>query len=638
MKKIFFTLAILSFSVVMFATTTRYVSPTGSNTAPYTSLGTAANDIQTVINASVAGDIIMVDDGTYTLTTKIAVTKGITIKSINGYASVIIDGNNVTKCFEINHASAIIDGFTIMNGYNPSSFGGGVNIISGGTIQNCYIHDNQARDGGGIAVDNDGYVLNCIVENNLASDNGTSGYGGGIRLLNGGEVRNCLVTNNTSVKYGGGINIWSAGDVYNCTIVKNKAPYGGGIRTRNNSRVKNTIIYYNTLMDGSTVDNYNVDGAGYYYYNCCTTPALSAAYSTNSISSTPDFEDITLGSENYHLKSTSACIDAGLNFGWMVDTYDLDGNDRIYNVVVDMGCYEYKPGIADEDGDGIEDGDDDYPEDADRAFKNHFPAAGFGSLAYEDLWPGKGDFDFNDVVVDYRFETVTNAQNYVVEIFATFVAKATGAFYHNGFGFNLPTADNGLNSDLTVSGYDHQEGYINLEGNGLEQGQSHPTIIAFDDIFNLLPHPGMGLGVNTEEWAPFVPFDTITITIIPTQNTYVANDFDLVNWNPFIIIDGERGREVHLKDYAPTDLADPSIFGTVEDDSEPGNGRYYVTANNLPWAINIPVTFDWPQEKKDISWAHLHFIEWAESLGTVYTDWYEDIVGYRYEPAIYQVP
>ncbi len=84
----------------------------------------------------------------------------------------------------------------------------------------------------------------------------------------------------------------------------------------------------------------------------------------------------------------------------------------------------YLPPVADVDGDGIPDDQDDYPNDPLRAFDNYFPAAGFGSLAFEDLWPGKGDYDFNDVVVDYRFQTVTNALNQVVEIFGTFYGKS----------------------------------------------------------------------------------------------------------------------------------------------------------------------------------------------------------------------
>ena len=184
----------------LLATTTRYVSPGGSNTPPYTSLATAANTIQTAINACAAGDLVLVNNGTYVLSTKITVTIGITIRSINGAALTIVDGNGVTKCFEINHANAIVEGLTIQNGYNPAGFGGGVNILNGGTVQNCIIQDNQARDGGGVAIDDDGLLQNCWIKNNLASDNGVNGYGGGVRLLNDGEVRNCEITDNVSMK------------------------------------------------------------------------------------------------------------------------------------------------------------------------------------------------------------------------------------------------------------------------------------------------------------------------------------------------------------------------------------------------------------------------------------------------------
>ncbi len=302
-------------------------------------------------------------------------------------------------------------------------------------------------------------------------------------------------------------------------------------------------------------------------------------------------------------------------------------------------AYKDNDVLTDADGDGVADVDDDFPSDPDRACIIYFPAAGYGSLAFEDLWPAKGDYDFNDVVVDYRFSTVTNAQDYVVDITASIVAKASGAGLHNGFGFNLPLADNGLNNDLTVTGYDHQEGYITIDGTThLESGQSHPTIIVFDDIFNVLPHPQIGVGVNTEEWQPFVPFDTTTILLTPVQNTYVANDFSLVEWNPFIIVNKNRDVEVHLKDKPPTDLANAALFGTDDDDSDPGSDRYYVTANNLPWAIDVPSSFDWPKEKVDISLAYLHFIEWAESLGVDFDDWYLSTQGYRTDSNIYEVP
>jgi hypothetical protein len=61
----------------------------------------------------------------------------------------------------------------------------------------------------------------------------------------------------------------------------------------------------------------------------------------------------------------------------------------------------------DSDGDGVSDQFDDYPDDPLRAFNNFYPSEdGFGTLAFEDLWPGKGDFDFNDMVIDYSINQI----------------------------------------------------------------------------------------------------------------------------------------------------------------------------------------------------------------------------------------
>ncbi len=295
---------------------------------------------------------------------------------------------------------------------------------------------------------------------------------------------------------------------------------------------------------------------------------------------------------------------------------------------------------GDSDGDGVPDDFDDYPQDALRAFDNHFPAAGYGSLAFEDLWPGMGDYDFNDVVVDYRFKTVTNASNKVVEVIASFVLKASGASLRNGFGFNLPNASANLISQLNevqVTGYESTSNFISLQSNGFEASQSKPTIIVFDDFFSVMEHPGIGLGINTEQDKPFVEFDTLTLLIKPSGTQFTLADFKFEQWNPFIIVNGERGKEIHLPNRPPTDLADLSLFGTYEDSSNPSSGRYYKTVNNLPWAINIVSEFVWPLEKVSIVEAYKHFFDWAKSAGAEFGDWYEDKTGYREPTKLYTV-
>ena len=175
-----------------------------------------------------------------------------------------------------------------------------------------------------------------------------------------------------------------------------------------------------------------------------------------------------------------------------------------------------------------------------------------------------------------------------------------------------------------------------LNTNGTEQGQNKPTIIVFDNAFDVLQYPGSGYGINTIPGITYVSPVTITIHITYTPNTYTAADLDITHFNPFIIVNKERGKEVHLPDYAPTALVNPAYFGTGDDKSNPSQGKYYKTANNLPWALNLSSTFSYPIEKAEITKAYLHFIDWVLNNGTLYTDWYTNTAaGYRDNNYIY---
>lgn len=267
---------------------------------------------------------------------------------------------------------------------------------------------------------------------------------------------------------------------------------------------------------------------------------------------------------------------------------------------------------------------------------NNYPATGYGTLAYEDLWPSKGDYDFNDMVIDYRFVITTDNNNMISQLDGTFILKAFGASYENGFGFQLSEAIDA--NDLTVTGYELTSDVVTLSGNGTEAGQSKPTIIVFDNAYEQMAYPGTGIGVNTSPGATYVQPDTLKIKIIFPANQYSFNDLDIANFNPFIIVNLDRAVEVHLPNYPPTDLADLSLLGQSEDASNPGAGTYYKTANNLPWAINIYESFEYPIEKQEIIWAHLKFAEWATSGGVLFPNWYQNLSGYRNNALIYQAP
>ena len=292
---------------------------------------------------------------------------------------------------------------------------------------------------------------------------------------------------------------------------------------------------------------------------------------------------------------------------------------------------------GDMDCDGCTDNVDDYPTDPTRCFNNYYPASGFGTLAYEDLWPGRGDYDMNDVVVDYRFNTITDHNNNVVEIYGTFVLKASGAYFNNGFGFQIPT-NNVDPTTMTVTGYNLSHSIVSLNSHGFENGQTKPTIIVFDDFLSIMPNPGCGIGVNTTPGCAYIAPVTITIHITFSSPQYQMSQTNIENFNPFIFVGLDRTHEVHLPDYVPTSLANPALFGTYDDNSIPSANKYYKTVNNLPWAINVYNSFDYPKEKVDIINTYLHFVDWVTSGGILYPDWYQNNPGYRNAANIYTHP
>ncbi len=62
---------------------------------------------------------------------------------------------------------------------------------------------------------------------------------------------------------------------------------------------------------------------------------------------------------------------------------------------------------GDTDGDGVDDENDAYPTDPDRSTDQYLPSENtYGTMAFEDLWPSEGDYDFNDMVVNYNWHYV----------------------------------------------------------------------------------------------------------------------------------------------------------------------------------------------------------------------------------------
>jgi len=106
-------------------------------------------------------------------------------------------------------------------------------------------------------------------------------------------------------------------------------------------------------------------------------------------------------------------------------------------------------------------------------------------------------------------------------------------------------------------------------------------------------------------------------------------------YNCFVIVNGNRGREVHMVDYAPTDLVDLKLFGSGADKSNPDIKRYYQNKDNMPWVLHTPEPLVYPIEKENIIDCYPYFTEWAKSEGRSYIDWYKDMPGYRVKSKLF---
>ncbi|NLF62496.1 MAG: hypothetical protein GX574_15255, partial [Lentisphaerae bacterium] len=289
---------------------------------------TAMQSIQTAIDAAEEDDIILVTDGIYAPID--AANKAITIRSVNGAKKTIIDGVEVERCATFGESDAVMEGFTLQNGY--ATEGGGA---YGGTLTNCTLTGNSAEFGGG--------AYNCCLEDCtlvgnttlVASDGEDDEEGGGnadgdgdgenIGRSGGGacysDLTNCTLTGNSAEVGGGAYH----SILTNCTVTRNSANYCGGVY---DCELYNCIVWGN-----SAPGNANHVESSFMY--SCTEPMPSAG--EGNISDDPRLVDAASG--DCRLRVGSPCVDAGNNDYVEVAT-DLAGNPRISNGTVDMGAYE----------------------------------------------------------------------------------------------------------------------------------------------------------------------------------------------------------------------------------------------------------------------------------------------------------
>lgn len=303
---------------------------------------------------------------------------------------------------------------------------------------------------------------------------------------------------------------------------------------------------------------------------------------------------------------------------WSVDVTAEDSKGVVSSTV----SYDFPTVTNDKDGDGVEDDEDDYPEDASKAFDSYYPAQdSVNTLFFEDTWPGMGDYDFNDMVAEFNYKFISNSSNSVVEMVLTMDLKAKGAGDHNGIALKLDD----ISSDLIASA----EVTINGESASIspESGNGDDTVFILEqDTGKYMPEDYPYAFYNTEDGddRPAIP---LKLKVVFTQQTIFkvmgmsGLNVEDAPFDIFIFKTHERGREIHLRNMKPTAKVDTDLFGTGDDNSDGGN-IWYVTNSNLPWAVEVSGSVAHPLEKNDFIFAYPEVSQWATSNGVQNRSWY----------------
>ena len=219
-------------------------------------------------------------------------------------------------------------------------------------------------------------------------------------------------------------------------------------------------------------------------------------------------------------------------------------------------------------------------------------------IAFEDLWPSTGDFDFNDLTMSNQVVINKDANFNLLTADFKVSIDAIGASIHNGIGMMLYDNDgNSFSNNIITS----------VEGNVTLDSENVNGLILTNDVFDAIDEYYQNNGSG-----PTKTPDTLSFTI-----TFNSNAEEFIP-ELYIFRSADRSYEIHRSEFPATSVADLSLFNTIDD-----NGNYK-TGNGLPWGIEIFLDGQYksPREKVDMTLAYPQFSLWATSGGSENTTWY----------------
>lgn len=261
-----------------------------------------------------------------------------------------------------------------------------------------------------------------------------------------------------------------------------------------------------------------------------------------------------------------------------------------------------------------------------------------GTVLFEDNWPNLGDYDFNDLVADYRIEThvsAGNADQYQYEhINVTVSIRAIGGHLPAKLGLQFLGMDMGKDIRALRQSYiERYEGVNEPTAEGLKvvianSGQMDDTPIFYIEGLNALKNEG-DIFYNTEK-QDAQTLATVSFSLYASLENNIAASSAFSQaanaiYQDFFLVT-TAGREIHLRGFKPTKLyaTYDKDAATAGKDIVMSNDKTYTTDKNMVWGMKVISDFHFPLEKTDIREAYNpHFAQWVESNGDQADNWFK---------------
>lgn len=280
-------------------------------------------------------------------------------------------------------------------------------------------------------------------------------------------------------------------------------------------------------------------------YQCGTGDEKALVYGMEDV---PIATGIKLWGENWNEHVNHSNETGNLATAYYMLNTDYDYNDMMFTVKADP-----IDAIVENETPVLDDGPipTTYSDEVDR-----------GTLLFEDMFPAQGDYDMNDVVIEYKLTKKFDNNNQLTELEYEFTPVWNGATFESGFSFMI-------------------DGYIDTPVNIFDNHK-----VALQKIYK--------------------------------GKVAVSGNKDALTWeafNPFIRVK-DTGHEVHLTKKASSPNADLEGLDAYQK-------QYVNNESEYPFAMKIPVlNYSVVTESVRIDTEYPSYKTWVESKGASATDWY----------------